>query len=456
MLAGLLRFVRLSDPSSLVFDETYYAKDACLYTGHTQEFCASTYRTEVSWVHPPLGKWLIAAGIRIFGYNAFGWRSTAAAFGAALAILAFLLARKLFNDRWVAGAAGFLTATDFLLIVQSRVAMLDIFEAFFVLLGFLFLALDRERILLLREHARLPFPGAPPRRMPEWRFLAGAALGAGVAVKWQAVFGLAVAMLLAFSWSASLWGRGRLRQRLDGGRRALSKELGATALAFVALPLLTYALSYAAWFSDNYPHHCAEGQTQRLFLLNTKLGCREGALGTALAFGELHNGMLDFHTGLKAEHPYASRAYEWPLVVRPVAYHYQGEPKSQHVLALGNPATWWAALGAGVWLLVRSVRSWRAERLVIAGWLGQYLPWLVLDRPAVFIFYMTPIVPFMMVGLAAGLGAVRELGRVGRWIVLAYLVLGVGVLLWFFYPVIAAVGIPYEWWRNRMWLGSWI
>lgn len=460
--AGLIRFVRLGHPSSLVFDETYYARDACLYMGHTQKFCGSPNLTETSWIHPPLGKWIIAAGIRLFGFNAFGWRFMAALFGTVLTGLVFLLARKLFKDRWVATVAGLLTATDFLLVVQSRVAMLDIFESFFVVLGFLFLVIDREQVLALRERFMLPAPDEPPRRMIEWRLLAGAAFGAAVAVKWQAVWGLLAGAGIATFWSAGLWRLARRAGRSDHDPAPAPprflKEAGTTVLAFTLVPALVYMIAYSSWFAGNYPHRCREGQTQRLFLIKAKVGCHEGAVGTLLAFSDLQSGILDFHANLKAKHPYQSAAQTWPLVLRPVAYYYETKPKPAHVLAFGNPATWWAALAAAVWLCLRSRRKYRPERVVVAGWAGQYLPWLLpfIHRQAIFIFYMTPIVPFMMTGLAAALGEFRELGRPARWAVAVYLVIGVGVLFWFFYPVIGAVGLPYEWWKNRMWLPRWI
>jgi dolichyl-phosphate-mannose--protein O-mannosyl transferase len=37
-----------------------------------------------------------------------------------------------------------------------------------------------------------------------------------------------------------------------------------------------------------------------------------------------------------------------------------------------------------------------------------------------------------------------------------FLVIGVGVMFWFFYPVLAAVPIPYDLWRSRMWFTTWI
>ncbi len=409
-VAALLRFPRLSEPAVLVFDETYYAKDACLYLGLSQSVCDAPQPTEQSWVHPPLGKWIIAAGERAFGYDAFGWRVMAALFGTGLVLVVFLMARILLRDRWVATVAGLLVATDFLMLVQSRLGMLDIFLAFFVTLGFLFLGLDRA---------------GEGDGGHGWRLASGAALGAAMAVKWSAAWALAGAGLIALAW---VIGKAR-----SGGASGLPRELAGLGLAFGVVPLAVYLAAYLPWLVD---HQFSLGE----FLRHQR-------------------GMANYHLTLEATHSYQSRAWTWPLVLRPVAYHYAAGAKVSHVLAFGNPAVWWASIGAGVWLVARSlggrVRSGRAERLIAAGWASQYLPWLAVARP-LFIFYMTPVVPFMMLGLAGLLGAVRRLGRVPHLLVNAYLVISVGLLLWYFYPVIAAVGLEEGAWRSRMWFRGWI
>src|SRR5438309_358548 len=45
-VGGVLRFARLAYPNALVFDEVYYAKDACLYLGKGMTFCGTTQPTE--------------------------------------------------------------------------------------------------------------------------------------------------------------------------------------------------------------------------------------------------------------------------------------------------------------------------------------------------------------------------------------------------------------------------
>lgn len=459
IVAGSLRFVRLGEPSAVVFDETYYAKDACLYLGYGQEFCDLNQSTEQSYVHPPLGKWLIAIGIKIFGYGSFGWRASAAFFGIGVVLLTFLLARKLFNDRWVGGVAGLLVATDFLMIVQSRIAMLDIFQAFFLVLGFLFLAYDRQRVLEIRNHALEDREAPAPEREHEWMFAAGAAMGLAIAVKWSAAWGLIAVIVLSMMWSLTI---ARLKKDHPASflesRRHGHKEWGLTLLSFALIPLLVYLSSYSLYFVDNARERCnftvpAEGG---LNFGKQEGGCVPGAIGSAMAFVDLQYRAAKYHLTLKAKHSYQSRAWTWPLVKRPVAYYYPAsQEKSTHILAFGNLAVWYGWLIALVYMAARSRRRLRPERIILAGWGSQYLPWLIVGRP-LFFFYMTPVVPFMMIGLAAGLGALRDKGKSARWLVTAYLVIGVGVLMYFFYPVIAAVPLDYNLWRSRMWFGSWI
>ncbi|MGH2767427.1 MAG: phospholipid carrier-dependent glycosyltransferase [Actinomycetota bacterium] len=417
LLAGFLRFFQLSHPSGFVFDEIYYARDACLYLGLGKKTCGIDQ--EQSHVHPQLGKWLIAAGIKAFGYNSLGWRVVAGLFGTMLVLITYLLVRKLFWDRWIAGAAGFLVATDFLLILQSRVGMLDIFLTTFVALGFAFLAVDRERILRLKEGSR----ESAIKRGYRWRFAAGAAFGLGVAIKWAAAWPLAGAGLLALFWSLSLARERRRRLRIAPEEAdqlpRLGRELIVLALSLGLVPVVIYVASYLQWFiQHNFDPR---------------------------GFVELHERMVNFHLTLRARHPYASRAWAWPVILQPIAYWWTLGPKPNYILAFGNPATWWPALVAGLWLLARSFRRWRGERVIGVGWATLYLPWLAVSRTLYF-FYMTPVVPFMMAALALLLGDLRKLGRPGRLMVRAYLILGVGALVVYFYPLIVGTdglgGLP--------------
>ncbi len=476
LFAAVIRLVRLAEPEELVFDETYYAKDACLYLGYLPEQCGLTGTAEQSYVHPPLGKWLIAAGIKLFGNDSFGWRISAVVFGVALVLVTYLLADKLFKNRWISLVSGLLVATDFLLFVQSRIAMLDIFLAFFVALGFLFLVLDRNAVMSVKRHLESGGYGPPPARRISLRIASGIAFGLAVAVKWSAVYAMAAAALLGLSWTVGLWRIRRKRARIelthegesagdvpparDRGWGVLVKDAVWTGVAFGLVPLLVYVGSYSEWFFHESSRPCAytvpAASEERFFSAGfyglVEGECLNGATGLALNFADLHDRVADYHLQLTATHPYQSKAWTWPLVLRPVAYYYEGAyGRSSEIIGMANVATWYAALLALIWVVVRSVRSWRPEALILAAFAAQYVPWLAVSRP-LFFFYMTPAVPFLMIGLAAGLNALRARGRIGRRLVLAFLIIGVGIMTVIFFPILTAIDLDYDLWQKLMWI----
>ena len=94
-----------------------------------------------------MGKWIIALlGVGPFGLHAFGWRLPSALFGIAGVALLYMLTLRMWGSPGWATFAAVLLAVDGLHIVQSRMAMLDIFLSTFIVAGFLFLVLDRERL----------------------------------------------------------------------------------------------------------------------------------------------------------------------------------------------------------------------------------------------------------------------------------------------------------------------
>ena len=421
-----LRFVHLSRPHGYIFDEIYYAKDACLYLHKGMAFCHSPGATEQSYVHPPLGKWIIAIGEWIWGYNNFGWRVMAAVFGTAMIPVVYLMARNLFG-RWVGAMAGLLVATDFLLVVESRVAMLDIFLAFFISLGFLEVVYEHRRVLRLRE-------SGVGRLDPRWRLAIGLTFGAATATKWSGGYGLVLAGALVLVWNVASALKIRERARAAGQPPHAPSpvaELNATVLAVGVPAILVYLVSYVAWFRTN--HYSLR------------------------AFWVLQNEMYQFNVTLHATHPYASRPWTWPIIERPVAYYFTSVGgRYLHVLAFGNPFTWWAAILAFVYLVIRGLKARHSpERLVILAWLFLYLPWFKFSRTS-FFYYMTPVVPFMMVALAAALG---YLARGSRWrtvLVGLYLVVACGVALWFWYPILVGLPLPVRTWNWRMLFPTWI
>jgi dolichyl-phosphate-mannose--protein O-mannosyl transferase len=436
LLAGALRFHALARPPEKVFDETYYASDGCWYAGEPYEECDLEDDVERSWVHPPLGKQIIALGIDAFGNRPFGWRFSAALAGTATVALVGILAFLLFGSALWAGVAALLAATEHLLFVQSRIAMLDVFLTMFIALGFVLLVADRLR----SEPTNVPEPVGgeePPRAKRPLRHLAGASFGAAVAVKWSGLLALAAAAALAVGWELTRRKRaGDPRPFLSTARHEGLSLYG----AFIVVPLLVYLIPWIPWLADR-----------------------------SFDYGELvghHGQMAEYHFGLdttnesgEAIHPYMSRALGWLLLLRPVAYHWQGDPDCcAEILGIGNPALFWGALVVIPYLglVWASRREWQAGAILMPI-LVQLVPWFVVARP-LFLFYMTPISPFLALGMVY---PIRDLIRSGLDRRLAYaaatVVVGVCVGLFAFYwPVLTASPVTYDQWRTRIWFDGWV
>ena len=125
LLAVATRIWGLGQPDVFVFDEVFYAGDALDLIAHGVEGGTA--------VHPPIGKWMIATGIRLLGFDPIGWRSAALAAGAVVAGLTWYLARRLVSSPIVAVAAASMVLFDGITVVTGRIALLDGFVALWVL-----------------------------------------------------------------------------------------------------------------------------------------------------------------------------------------------------------------------------------------------------------------------------------------------------------------------------------
>jgi dolichyl-phosphate-mannose-protein mannosyltransferase len=428
VLGGAMRLARLDLPKAIVFDETYYAKDACFYLDLSQKVCG--VESEQTLVHPPLGKWLIAGGIKLFDYDSFGWRFAAALAGTITIALLYLLARKVLSSTLGACIASGLLAVDFLHFVQSRVAMLDVFVPMFGLAALLFLLFDRDRLLRSPPSAvRLVV------RRP-WRVAAGVATGMAVASKWSGALFVVAAIVLAFVWEVAARRRRDDRRALMGAVRAEGLSI---AIALVLVPVAVYTLTYVGRLHGPTPT------------------C-EGATGSwANQLVQHQKCMLDFHRNLEANHSYQSPPWSWLTLKRPVSYYFDTAPNGDYkeVLATGSPFVWWTSALALAFVAFRWTRRRdfaAPEGTILAGFAFAYLPWLVLssDRSAVFLFYLLPAVPFMCLALGHVASRIGESWE-ARTATALFGVTALGLFA-FYYPLLADVPLPREQWDKRIWV----
>lgn len=400
LFAGLLRFWRLAEPQSLVFDEVYYVDGARDLLQYGVEIEAGKGEFVV---HPPLGKWLIALSIFMLRDTSFGWRFSSALFGVATVLLIYLISRELFSSRFLAIGAAFLLAIDGLAIVMSRTALLDNFLTFFVLLSFYYLTKNRP-------------------------ILMGVALGLAIAVKWSGGYYLAffAGYLLLISASQKDW-------------KNFTRTVGAVLVSF-----LIYLLSWTGWF------------------ISQLSWSKDSNSNSLIALWNYHKEIYAFHSSLSVEHPYQSHPFSWLVMGRPTSFFYESEATcgvdncAQEILALGNPALWWiGTIGVislvGYWISRRD----KASELILLGFIAGYLPWFVFPERTMFTFYAISILPFLILALGyLGNELLIHRANAKRYLTVGFIL--VFLLFLYFFPLYVGESITYDQWRQRMWLESWI
>lgn len=411
LVSFFLRIFHLGDIKTFIFDEVYYvdgARDLLKFgvevTGNNPEFV----------VHPPIGKWLIALGIQLFGDSAFGWRFTSAVAGSVMILLIALIAHRLFRNPLLTGLASALMAVDGMALVHSRTALLDNFLALFILTATYFFI----------------------RRQYWWTAIA---LGIALGIKWSAIYFILVfgviALYRAFTHHT---GKALIRPTLE--------RIG----QFVLLPTGIYLISWIGWF-------------------NSQRGwARDYSANVLTSFVHYHQQILNFHTSLTEKHTYQANPWSWLIMGRPTSFFYQS-PKgcgadscSQEILALGTPLLWWSAtiaLSVVVGLWIRAALMRRIEpalTIIVAGMTAGYLPWFFYQSRTVFTFYAIVFQPFLILALVYCAQLIRSrYGRRGE-IVIAAGILLITLNFLYFLPIYMGDVITYEAWRDRMWFPSWI
>src|SRR6188472_4164392 len=251
LLAAFLRLWELGKPSSFLFDETYYAKDAwsLIHNGYSLSYVDKANqqildgKTSGLWtdtpnmvVHPEVGKWLIGLGESIFGMDPFGWRVASAIVGSLMVLVMIRLARRITRSTMLGLVAGLLMCFDGLHLVLSRLALLDLFVAFFMLCAVSCMVADRDWVrtrmadAVPSGHRLAPHAWGPLLLWRPWRLATGVFWGLALGTKWSALFPLASFGILMWLWDAGA-------RRSFGVRRAVLKSA-----VIDALPALGYVV----------------------------------------------------------------------------------------------------------------------------------------------------------------------------------------------------------------------
>lgn len=396
-----------------MFDEVYHGRTA-------YEFLhgLTTYET----THPHLGKILISLGVLVFGMTPFGWRFMPALFGILILPLMYLFAKRLFKDTYISTAATALLAFDCMHYTLSRIATIDIFAAFFILLMYYYMY---QYIQMDHKYRRSKACGAdvfPPRSVYVPLALCGISMAFGVATKWTGVYaGIGLAVL--FIWHTLF----------HFPKKQVLRLFGFCCIFFIIIPLAVYTLCFIP----------VVGYTPYKNLIDKVIQ------------GTIY--MFDYHSNLAAEHYYSSPFYEWPVNWMPLLYANDAvsADKVSSISCMGNPAIWWIGIPCVFYVFFRWIfkRDKKARFLCIA-YMAQYVPWMSISR-ITFIYHYFPAIIFVMLMMGYTMQRVKEQFSWGKKAITAYLVIAI-LCFFLFFPVISGLPVSREWGFHLRWLKDWI
>ncbi len=492
--------------NSTYFDEIYHPRTA-------YEHLNNVYPYEVS--HPPLGKLIISIGIAMFGMVPFGWRFMGTLFGVLMVPILYVFLKNLFGKTPVALCGAALFTFDFMHLVQTRIATIDTYGVFFILVSYYFmyrwLAVPAGKKL---RHYVLPL------------FLSGLFWGVGCASKWTVVYagaGLALLWLLGMIFKAGDWHEAELAAQTQPVPPEVRREVteamfreeqpawtpprvpsftahawgtvGLSVVFFVVIPLMIYTASYfpyaaakgnggsflelagqsAGWFWECLPERLEQYPEQMARV--TENLAREGKTpGVADRIGAFFQAipdqsgnpvdlmlrnqyfMLTYHQSVHTPHPYQSNWYQWIIDARPILYYQDFSVQGMRGIfaSFNNPLVSWAGLLAFFAVAVQMVRRKCGKALfIVLATLSQLVPWTAIGR-VLFAYHYFPTVLFLCFAIAYLMDDM--LNRKREWAGLAvYGFTGcAGLLYAIFYPELIGILVP-NWYATYFlrWFPSW-
>ncbi|MBE6732168.1 MAG: phospholipid carrier-dependent glycosyltransferase, partial [Ruminococcaceae bacterium] len=416
--------------NSTYFDEIYHARTAYEYI-----IGAEPYEN----THPTLGKLFISLGILIFGMCPFGWRIVGVIFGILMLPVLYRLLRRFFESKIISASCTLIFAFDFMHYTQTRIATIDTYAVFFILLMFNFMVGFASKDIYKEKLIKLLIPLG----------LSGLFMGMGIASKWNVAYaslGLCFIYFIKIFVSAKENYKGNLKEVI---KRPLILSLWCI-LFFLIIPFGIYFASFLV---------CT------LLPQNTY-----DIFGRFLAY---QSHMFDYHANLEATHYFASPWYEWPLDLRNIWYYGESNlsvsTEASTIVCLGNPITWWAGLGALLILAFDFIRNkTEGMAVVLLGFVSCYLPWVLISR-LTFVYHYFTAVPFIIMALAYFFNKLENVKNLGKPIMnkgvlskvkinelfaLGFLAVAL-IMFTVFYPAISGAKSDYYYLKGLEWLSNW-
>ena len=433
------------------FDEIYHAR-----TAYEHLHGLSPYET----THPPLGKLMMAVGIAIFGMTPFGWRFAGTLIGVLMLPALYLLAKQLTKRRDMATFAMLLLTFDLMHFTQTRIATIDSFPVFFIILSVLCMVrymmtdvyavpqsatLDMQPKVFTKAFLRTLIPLA----------LSGLLMGLSIASKWIGVYsavGLALLFGIAIyrqfrtglvAFDVDLHGEFSPQQtlRVLWTRSLTLKRILITCLFcvlfFVAVPVLIYYLSYIPYLAPSGPVSIAR-------IIKAQVG------------------MYNYHStpGLGMDHPFYSPWWQWPLILKPMWFcqdKFEPTGWASTIICMGNPLVFYvgavcmvAVFGLLIHKYVKVRDGLRIAQgdgdmtlvVLVLGFLAQYLPWVLVPR-SMYIYHYFASVPFIILATMVVFSKIHK-AKLRLWLMGGYIILAI-LFFAMFYPYASGILTPTPW-----------
>lgn len=450
--------------SGTYFDEIYHARTA-------YEMTQNLYNYENT--HPPLGKFIISLGVRIFGMNPFGWRIMGVLFGIAMLPFMYMFGRRLFGGQtWAAGALTFLFAFDFMHFTQTRISTIDVYGTFFIIAMFYFML----------RYAQTGFYEEPLWKTFIPLGLSAIMMGLGCASKWTGVYAAAGLAVFFFAiMGVRIAEYVKAKKKPDGATNGIShahvievfpKKLIWTLLFcilfFIIIAGGIYLCSYIP-FSDG----CSDNVQRFAARLADTERPVTGLYKTVIEYLQAHQNsftelvgrmvknadtMFNYHSTLNSSHPYSSSWEQWPTMIKPMFYYCNtlADGLKEGISAFGNPLVWWAGIPAFFVMLYRIIRrSDKVALFTVFAYMVQYIPWILVPR-CTFAYHYFPSVPF--VAMMVVYVMVLLVKQSPKWLKWVFVYCAAAFILFLlFHPVLSGQPISETFARDGLkWLDGWV
>ncbi|MBP9822540.1 MAG: phospholipid carrier-dependent glycosyltransferase [Candidatus Pacebacteria bacterium] len=434
-----VHFAFFGHPKETVFDEVHFGKFISSYYTHQYHFD----------IHPPGGKLIIAGFAKAFNFSPeYSFAQIGQKFpdnkylllrflpnlaGALLPLVIFLLACELGIKRNASFLAGLLVALDNALLTQSRYILLD---PFLLLFGF-------TALWLYFRH----------KNRGGWFSLILMSVFAGLAIsiKWTGLSFLAVAGISELAHIIKYRGW---------------KNIWKLFVFYFGIPLFVYFSIFTIHFSlltktgdgDGFMTPAFQSSLEGSYFA-TDTGLKP--LNIFQKFIELNKEMYTANKSLTATHPYGSKWYTWPFMVRPI-YYWNGSDVTgggtERIYLIGNPIVWYASTIALLYSILsmfgRKINRNKIIIILLAGYTINLLPFMGIDRVMFLYHYLTAyILAILMLAYWFGKSTEdKEQNNIRTVIVIGLIA---GLFFIYFAPLSYGLSISQSSFMNHVWLPSW-